>query len=135
MNLGYRKTRIINTSQLPGVLADPPMDIEFINFISVGESQIIGRIANDFNSDDPDIELILQLGKKAIVAVFGSDGTRHELGKDCTLQDVIDATEQRLIIAIVTGWVLLMASEIASGKKKYQTLNQPLSFTKSRKMS
>lgn len=126
LDLGYKKTRILNTSDLPGVLADPPMDVEFVNFINVAESQIIGRIASDFNSDDPDLSLILELANKVIIAVYDQSGTRYELGRDCTLDDVIAATEEKLIIAIVTGWVLLIAAEISQGKKKYLKSSQLL---------
>ncbi len=135
LDLGYKKTRIINTSELPGVLADPPMDVEFINFITVRESQVIGQIASTFNSDEPDIPLILKLADEIIVAVYGIDGTRYELGRDCTLDELIAATEERLVVAIVVGWVLLMAAEISQGKKKYQILKQPLNITNRRKTS
>ncbi len=131
MNLGYKRTRIINSADLPSILAhSPPMDIEFINLVTVDHSRMIGQIVSDISNVDENGPLIKQLASEIIVAVYGQEGERYAIGEDITIDDFATHTESAFVSSVTLGWVMLTSAEMKKKRKRSEILKLHLNSTK-----
>lgn len=125
MKLGYSKTLIITTDDLPGVICDPAIKIEFINIASVSQIQEIGSIVGGFDAHNLDIDKVSEVAQRVIINVFGEDNEVYPIDSELAVSDLLEAIGFDLLAHIVIGWVLLASrqlSDIAQRKKKSKIL-------------
>ncbi len=117
MEIPYEKTRLISTSELPGVISNPTLQFEFLAHPTV---QFTYDVAEWSKSEIKDRAGTVHLVAQLIKAVIVPDGPSYELGTDDKINEFIEQTEFDFICNILQGWSMLVALERIADVKKFK---------------
>lgn len=115
MKIPYKKTRQFITSELPGVLCDPPLIFEFASNPPYKLTQALSEWLQD---KDATWEETRRLAAELIKAVIVPDGTRYPLGTPEEIDSLAEQTEQEFVANLLNGWQVRVSLERMADVKK-----------------
>lgn len=113
MRIPYNKTRRLSTAELPGVICDPVLTLEFVANPSF---ELVKDISVWIAA--PEWEEAKRLAAQLITAVIIPDGERLELGSVGAIERLAEETEPAFIGNILNGWQTRISLERMAELKK-----------------
>ena len=129
MKIPYNRTRLFFTSELPGVLCDPPLQFEFAASPSFEVLMDISKWLKN-----PQWEETKRLAAILIVGVVVPDGTRHELGTPELIEELAAETDRAFIGNLINGWNTRISLERITELKKNRVMSEHFTETNSAKI-
>ena len=127
MDFGYKPTRKLSTSELPGVYVDPPLIIEVVN----SPPFALTKFFLDWSiGGETDNDLLAVIAQNLIVAFTNHDGDRYPVEGPDTIEAFVAATSWDMLRVIIKGWSALVGQERLVNKKKLTKLGPPSNSTK-----
>lgn len=109
MKIPYNKTRVMSTSELPGVLSHPPLKFEFPASPTYEQMQDLTKWSLNLQATRSET---VRLASQFLLAVLvPPDDDRYELASAGAINELIEQTELSFIANILKGWQTRIALE------------------------
>lgn len=126
MDFGWTDTRTLSTADLPGVYANPPIEIEFRNAPDYLFSKMLFAWSKSGENDDT---MLIKIAAHLIVSVTNHESERYEMGSVENIKAFIEATSIDALRSIIQGWSAMIAIERLEAKKKSPASVKASAFT------
>lgn len=117
MKITYNKTRALSTSELPGVICQPPLVFDFLAAPTVEQWKDLGQWVNKSEVKPKDT---IQIARQFLLGVTTEDDDYYELGSVESVTQLIDQTELSFIVNVLRGFHQRVVLERIADLKKLE---------------
>ena len=121
MNLGYKQTEEISTTQLPFVTSNVELTFGFTTSPSYVFMRDVQKWGAEVDAGNIDEGQTIALASHLIKHVSTPDGESYELGTVESIKAFVDNTSLDFLITIIAGWLFMSSLARADRKKKQMT--------------